>query len=344
MSKKIKIAVLMGGKSSEHEVSIISGTEVVKNLDERKYEVLPVVISKNGTTWKLTNKNSLLSLEDTLRLRDTSNEIALIESKTISGVGAISDKPIDLIFIAMHGQFGEDGTVQGMLELAGIPYTGSKVLASAIGMDKEVFRKLMQSQKLPIPKYITMHKGSKNSNFRKILGKMPYFVKPVNGGSSVGASIAENVIEFKRAVNLAFKYDDRILIDKYLKGVEVTCGVIGNENPTPLPVVEIRPLKGKFFDYESKYTESGSLEIVPARISRSLTKKIQDLSLRVFKTVGCRGFARIDFILKDNKYPIILEINTIPGLTPMSLLPKAAKAAGISYSALLNKIIKYALN
>jgi D-alanine-D-alanine ligase len=344
MSKKIKIAVLMGGKSSEHEVSIISGTEVVKNLDERKYEVLPVVISKNGTTWKLTNKDSLLSLEDTLRLRDTSNEIALIESKTISGVGAISDKPIDLIFIAMHGQFGEDGTVQGMLELAGILYTGSKVLASAIGMDKEVFRKLMQSQKLPIPKYITLHKGSKNSNFRKILGKMPYFVKPVNGGSSVGASIAENAIEFKRAVNLAFKYDDRILIDEYLKGVEVTCGVIGNENPTPLPVVEIRPLKGKFFDYESKYTESGSEEIVPARISRSLTKKIQDLSLRVFKTVGCRGFARIDFILKDNKYPIILEVNTIPGLTPMSLLPKAAKAAGISYSTLLNRIIKYALN
>jgi D-alanine-D-alanine ligase len=341
--KKLKIAVLMGGKSSEHEVSIISGTEVVKNLDERKYEVLPVVVSKNGTTWKLTNKNSLLSLENILKLKGTSNEIALMESKTISGVGAISSKPIDLIFIAMHGQFGEDGTVQGMLELAGIPYTGSKVLASAIGMDKEVFRKLMQSQKLPIPKYITLHRGGKYPNFRKVLGKMPYFVKPVNGGSSVGASIAESISELKKAINLAFKYDDRILIDEYLKGMEVTCGVIGNENPIPLPIVEIKPLKGKFFDYESKYTESGSLEIVPARISKSLTKSIQNLSLKVFKIIGCRGFARVDFILKNNKSPIILEINTIPGLTPMSLLPKAAQAAGISYSKLLYTIINLAV-
>lgn len=298
----------MGGKSSEYEVSISSGNEVIRQLDKAKYNIFPLVISKKG-----------------------------------EGVEKILKTKADIIFIVMHGQFGEDGTVQGMLELAGIPYTGSKVLASAIGMDKEIFRKLMELEKLPIPKYITLYKGKKYSSFKKVLGKMPYFVKPVNGGSSVGASIAENPSGLKKSIGLAFKYDDRILVDEYIKGIEVTCGVIGNSNIVALPVVEIRPLKGKFFDYESKYTESGSEEIVPARISKILTKNVQDIALEVFKAVGCRGFARVDFILKNNKYPIILEINTIPGLTPMSLLPKAAKAAGISYPNLLDKVIKYAL-
>lgn len=333
----------MGGKSPEHEVSIISGTEVVKNLDEDKYEILPIVVSKNGTNWKLTSKKSLFSIGNPLLLKGTSDEIILSESKNISLETSTSTNKIDLVFIAMHGPFGEDGTIQGMLELSGIKYTGSKVLTSAIAMDKDYFRKLVHFYKLPVPKYVMLKKGEKQLDIQKTLGSMPYFVKPVKGGSSVGASIANNIKQLDESINNAFRYDDRILVDEYIEGLEVTCGIIGNDSPIALPVIEIYPLKGKFFDYESKYTESGSEEIVPARISKSLTKKIQDLSIQVYRAVGCKGFGRVDLILKDNKDPIILEINTIPGLTPMSLVPKAAKAAGISYSELLDKIISYAL-
>jgi len=328
MAKKIKVAVLMGGKSSEHEVSIISGTEVVKSLDPGKYEVLPIVISKDGARWVLTTKTSLLGIKDPLSFRGTGKEIVLTESKSLQGINSVSDRNVDIVFIAMHGPYGEDGTVQGMLDLAGIKYTGSGVLASALGMDKEMFRKIMQVEGIPVPKLTT---------------SFPCFVKPYNQGSSVGASIARNKKDLDSAVKLARKYSDNVLVEEYLKGTEVTCSVLGNDNPKALPVIEIVPLKGEFFDYESKYTESGAEEIVPARISTPLTKKVQDLAIRVYKAIGCRGFGRVDFILKDNKHPVVLEINTIPGLTPMSLLPKAAKAAGIDYPKLLDMIVGYAI-
>lgn len=327
MKNKLKIMVLMGGKSPEHEVSISSGTEVVKNLDPRKYEILPVVISKDGDVWKLTNKKSLVALGNTLTQRGPSKEILLAESKDISKVDSMREKMVDVAFIAMHGPYGEDGTVQGMLELAGIRYTGAAVLASAIGMDKEMFKKVMKAEGIRTPKSST---------------KFPCFIKPYNQGSSVGASIAKNNHELNKSLRLAQKFSNKVLVEEYLKGIELTCSVIGNEDPIALPIVEIVPLKGDFFDYESKYTESGSEEIVPARISKTLTKKVQKLAIKVYKAIGCRGFGRIDFILKDNKEPVVLEINTIPGLTPMSLLPKAAKAMGITYSQLLDRIIKYA--
>jgi len=325
--RKIKVVVLMGGKSPEHEVSILSGTNVVKSLKPSKYEVLPVVISKDGSRWRLTSRKSLLFLSDPLALKGTAKEIVLSQERSLAGAEALSKKDIDLVFIAMHGPFGEDGTIQGMLSLTGIKYTGSGVLASAIGMDKAMFRKVMRAEGIPVPKLTT---------------KFQCFVKPDNQGSSVGASIARNKKELSKAIKLARKYSSRVLIEEYLKGMEVTCAVLGNENPKALPVIEIVPLKGEFFDYESKYTESGAQEIVPARISKALTKKVQDIAIQVYKAIGCRGFGRVDFILKNNKYPVVLEINTIPGLTPMSLVPKAANAGGFSYSALIDKIISLA--
>ncbi len=292
MKRKIKVAVLSGGKSSEHDISIISGDEVLENLDRNKYLVYSVVISKTGR-----------------------------------GLEKIEKIKPDVVFIALHGLFGEDGTIQGMLEMTGVPYTGAGVLASAIGMDKEVFKKVMKASGIRTPKDSS---------------KFPCFVKPYNQGSSVGASIAVNRKELDKSLKLARKFSDKVLIEEYLNGTELTCTVLGNENPIALPVIEIVPLKGDFFDYESKYTESGSEEIVPARISKTLTKKVQELAIKVYKVIGCRGFGRIDFILKDDKVPVVLEINTIPGLTPMSLLPKAARAAGISYTSLLTRIINYA--
>lgn len=339
MSKKLNIVVLMGGKSSEYEISLISGREVVKNLDGNKYNVLPVIVSRDGRNWQLTNSKGLELMGDPLELRASGKELVLQGSTELSGVQELQGKNVDAIFIAMHGPYGEDGTVQGMLELAGLRYTGSGVLASALGMDKGMFRKVLRSVNILTPKYIEVKKGE-NVDV-KILGKLPYFVKPGNQGSSVGNSIVRNIKDLEPALELAFKYSDVALVDEYVEGKEITCAILGNNNPTPLPLIEIIPLKGDFFNYESKYSEGGAEEIIPARISDALTTKIQEIALKVYKEVGCRGFARVDFILKDNKTPLVLEVNTIPGLTPMSLFPKAAKAAGISYQELLSKVIDY---
>lgn len=342
MKDKKKIFVLMGGRSPEHEISLISGKEVVKNLDYKKYEVLPVIVSRDSVTWRIASPNNLLNAKNPLDLKGTKNELQVREAKNIPSLASIksNDKPI--VFIAMHGPFGEDGTIQGMLELSGLNYTGSGVLASALGMDKIMFRKVLGKEDIPLPKYIVLNKGEKLINIQKRIGEYPYFIKPSNQGSSVGNSIARNKEELQKGITDAFKFSKSILIDEYLKGKEVTCGLLGNDKLLALPIVEIIPKKGDFFDYKSKYYEGGAVEIVPARISKTLTKKIQDISKRVHIILGCRGFSRVDFIIKDNKYPKVLEINTIPGLTPMSLLPKAAKAAGISYEKLLDQIIKYA--
>lgn len=261
-------------------------------------------------------------------------------AKEISGLRDFKD--VDMVFIAMHGPYGEDGTIQGMLDMLGLRYTGSGVLSSAIGMDKLIFRKLLELEGIAIPKYVVVKKGEGSGNVKKILGGPSYFVKPHNQGSSVGASIVKKISDLPSALKQTFKYSDTALIDEYIRGKEVTCAVMGNKKPLALPLVEIIPA-GEFFDYKSKYADEGTQEIVPARISKVLMREIQSIAIKVYRVVGCKGFARVDFILKDDKYPLVLEINTIPGLTPMSLFPKAAKAAGISYSKLLEKIINYAL-
>jgi len=342
MKRKINVAVIMGGKSSEHNVSLASGREVVKNLDPKKFQVLPIVISRDGRNWRLTDKSSLLKIENTVVKTEPKKEIALQKSKTIEGVNSISKRPVDVVFIALHGKYGEDGMIQGLLELAGLKYTGSRVLASAIGMDKITFRKLMIVEKILIPKYVVVKKGENFKHVHKVLKKTPYFVKPSDQGSSVGASIVKKQKDLGKALKLAHKYSELALVDEYIKGMEVTCGVLGNEKPIALPVVEIVSKKD-FFDYESKYSETGAEEIVPARINKKLTTKIQNLAIKVYKAVGARGFGRVDFILKKGVEPVVLEINTIPGLTSASLLPKEAKAAGISYPNLLDRVIKYAL-
>ena len=331
----------MGGRSSEHEISIISGREVVNNLDSSNYNIFPIVISRNGDRWKLTSKDSLNLIGDSIKHRNESKEVGLATKKEYKSLSNIKIKP-DIVFVAMHGPFGEDGTIQGLLELAGIKYTGSGVLASALGMDKLMFRKIMEKENLPIPKYIVLKRNDFPKSVRRLVGEPPYFVKPNNQGSSVGVSIADNSAELRKSLKVAWKYSDIALVDEYVKGIEVTCGVLGNNQPFALPLVEIISKRSRFFDYESKYTESGSEEIIPARIGRNLTKIVQKIAVNVHSLLGCKGFSRVDFILKNGYDPYILEINTIPGLTPMSLLPKAAKAYGLSYPKLLDKIISYA--
>lgn len=305
MKRKLKVAILMGGFGAEREISLMSGENVLKNLNKRRFIGIPVVIKNRNPSWL-----SIL-------------------------------KRADVIFVALHGTFGEDGTTQGLLELLNVPYTGSGILASALGMDKVMFRKIMEREGIPIPRYFVVKMGESIEKVWKFFKKPPVFVKPHNQGSSVGASIVRKKSDLAKALNKAFKHSNVALVEEYLRGVEVTCGILGNERPEVLPVTEIVP-KREFFDYEAKYDEKLCDEITPARISTKLTKKAQDLSLRVFKVIGAWGFARADLIITD-RGPVVLEINTIPGLTPVSLLPKQAAAAGIPYPKLIEKIIKFAL-
>ena len=314
MNKRLRIAVLMGGKSPEHKISLLSGKEVVKNLNPQKYDILPILISRKGTSFQLNNKKYSLS------------QLSIINCQ--------------LFFIAMHGPFGEDGTIQGFLELIGVPYTGSGVLASALGMDKISSRKLFTQAGLTVPKYMVVDaKTVHQLIWRKF--NPPIFIKPHNQGSSVGASIVTEKNDLKKALKLAFSFSRLTLVEEYLKGVEVTGSILGNDKPHALPLVEIVP-KHEFFDYEAKYNAKLTDEIVPARISKTLTQKAQNAALTAYQTLGCRGFGRVDMIIKDNKV-YVLEVNTIPGLTPVSLFPKAAQAAGIPYQQLLDKIIIYSL-
>lgn len=305
MAKKLNIAVLMGGMSSEHEISLISGQNVLKYLDRTKYMIKPIVIGKQGN-WTIGGRQ-------------------VAADKALKGV--------DVAFNALHGEYGEDGCIQGLLESFSVKYTGSGVLASALGMDKIKSYELFKLRGLTVPKRATLERGKK------------VVVKPSCLGSSVGISIVDNKKDLKIAINKAKERCETVIIEEYIDGQEMTCGIIDNfkgQKHFALPVTEIIPPPGRFFDYEVKYNGS-TQEITPARISKSLTKKIQEAAIRAHQILGCKGYSRTDFIVRKNKI-YVLEINTLPGLTKESLLPKAAKVAGIEFPDLLDIIIKNALN
>jgi len=330
----------MGGNSPEHDISLVSGREVVRNLDADKYEIMPITISRDGRVWEIGEREKFLIDSPTPALKKAGSSakgtnpiVAAAANKLISG------QTIDVVFIAMHGAGGEDGKVQAFLELNNMCYTGSGVLASALGMNKKYSRRLFSQAGLTVPQDVIVDKNYKLEEIWKKL-KPPVFVKPSTAGSSVGITKVKDKKNLKAALENALKYSDEVLVDEYIEGTEVTCAVIGNEKLTALPVVEI-VTKNEYFDYEAKYSEALTQEIVPARISLKMTKKVQATALTAYKALGCRGFGRVDMIIKGDKI-YVLEVNTIPGLTPVSLFPRAAKAAGIGYSNLLDKVIDLA--
>lgn len=325
--KKLNVAVLMGGKSAEHEISLVSGREVAKNLNPKKYNVLPIVVSKDGISWQIGERNEFML--------DSPTQLSTSDHSSI-----IRNHKVNVVFIAMHGPNGEDGKVQGFLELIGVPYTGSGVLASAIGMDKIYSRLIFIQAGLNVPNHTVVEKGESPAKVWTKL-KPPVFVKPRFQGSSVGTSKVNAKPDLKKALKIAHNYDNWAIVEEYLDGAEVTCAILGNKNPKALPLVEIAPKK-EYFDYEAKYDPNLTDEIVPARINKEITKKAQEAALIAYQSIDCHGFGRVDMIIRGNKV-YVLELNTIPGLTPVSLFPKAAKAAGLSYKLLLDKIINFAL-
>jgi D-alanine-D-alanine ligase len=309
MDKKLRIALFFGGTSEEREVSLISGKSVAEKLDQSKYDVTPVEVNVDGS-WQLPEGT-------------------------------------DVAFLALHGPGGEDGTVQSKLDELKIPYTFSGAVASALAMDKNETKKIVSRAGILVAEQIEINKSDYEKNPESFLKQITGMVviKPNRIGSSYGVTISDKLEEIKLAIDQAFVHGDDILIEKYIAGKEFTVPVLGNKKLQALPVIEIVPKNGsKFFDFKAKYQEEFRDEIVPARISPELTKKLQDEALKIHKLIGCRGVSRSDFIVTDKEEIYFLEINTIPGMTGASLVPQSAAAAGYSYSQFLDKLIDLALD
>ena len=317
---KLKILVLAGGLSSEYKVSLRTAQTIIKNLDVQKYETSLAIIKKDKT-WSFYPDVKSVRIEDAVK--------HLVSSR------------FDFVFIAIHGFSGEDGRTQALLEWLDMPYAGSGILSSAMAMDKEISNVLYKANGLLVPRYFIF---DQHSEIGKINLKLPLVVKPANGGSSIGISIARTKKELMEAINIAFGEDNKIMIQEYIRGREFTCGVLEGRDGKPfvLPPTEIIPKGYSFFDYQAKYKVKGSLEITPARLPMSKFKELQKLALMAHKILECRGMSRSDFILKGSKF-YILETNTIPGMTETSLLPKAAKVAGINFPEFLDLIIESGL-
>lgn len=343
--RKLRVAVLMGGMSAERNISLSTGRQILEALDRDKYDVIGVDAALIAGSTRTLPKGADCEVEAVAEARDA--VARKHELLPVDGIARLElgERP-DVALIALHGKYGEDGTIQGLLELLGIPYTGSGVLASALAMDKAMAKKVMAADGIPVAPsvdFVYGLNGWDETAIRAQVGKLgyPVIVKPSRQGSTIGMTKVNSDAELNDAIKQAAVHDGRILVEKFLVGTELTVGVLGNEKPFALPVVEIVPAKG-FYDYEAKYTPGATDEIVPARISEQATRTVQDLAVAAHRSLGCSGVSRVDMIMgADGVY--VLEVNTIPGMTPTSLLPTAAAAAGIEFPKLLDMLVGFAM-
>jgi D-alanine-D-alanine ligase len=356
------VGIIFGGRSGEHEVSIRSAASIIEGIDQNKYEAIPIAITKQGK-WLSPGEATKLLPASTRRLL-TSNaakatgDVAIVGDPTYRGLisldsnsGFASEK-LDVVFPALHGPLGEDGTVQGLLEMADIPYAGCGVLASACGMDKVAMKVLLKQAGLPICKYtwfLRPHWQSSPSEVtRNIVRQLgfPCFVKPANLGSSVGVSKAHDKASLEQAIELAGEYDRKIIVEEGLDAREIECAILGNDNPqASLPgEYVVHDEAARFLDYTEKYTSTGRVQfVVPAPISKAMTSRIQRLAIRAFQAIDGAGLARVDFFLRrDTKQLLVNELNTMPGLTEVSGYPKMWAASGVQFKALFDRLIQLA--
>lgn len=349
--RKIRVGIIFGGKSTEHEVSLQSAKNVISALDREKYEPVLILIDKKGKWYRSAEANYLLHSESHKFIalnKRVAEEVAVVpgENRELLVIAQGEKQPLDVVFPVLHGPLGEDGTVQGLLKLMNIPFVGPSVLGSAIGMDKDVQKRLLRDAGILIAKFLTVKLEKKDSiSFEQAKQKlgMPVFVKPVNAGSSVGISKVKVEGDFKKAVALAFEYDSKIIIEEGIEGREIECAVLGNEEPIASVPGEVKP-NHEFYSYEAKYIdENGAVLEIPAKLPKSIVKKVQETTVRAFKILECEGMARVDcFVAKDGRV-LVNEINTIPGFTKISMYPKLWEASGISYPKLIDTLIQLAL-
>ena len=365
MAKKLRVGVIFGGRSGEHEVSIRSAASVIDAIDRQKYDVVPIAISREGkwlspaAAFHLLPANAQSLLPTTLA-SGYQGAVAILGDPSHSGLlyfeqsgATLPSQQLDVVFPVLHGPFGEDGTLQGLLEMANVPYVGCGVLASACGMDKVAMKLLFLQAGLPMCKYVWFLRTQWESDRPKIVQTikrklgMPCFVKPANLGSSVGVSRADDKTSLEQAVELAAQYDRKIVVEEAVDAREIECAVIGNNEPkASLPgEYVIYDKSAAFLDYTEKYTKTGHVEfVVPAPISKSLSTKIQKMAIQAFQSIDGAGLARVDFFLKrDSKQLLINELNTMPGLTEVSGYPKMWAASGLSYRRMLDVLVELAL-
>jgi D-alanine-D-alanine ligase len=350
MKPKLRVAILFGGQSAEHEISMISARNIAAAIDRTKYEVVAIAIDKQGR-WFLDERAVLLSGKETaVRTSRGLAPAAVVPGRGRSAVMRLSPRrlrsDVDVVFPVLHGPFGEDGTVQGLLKLAHVPFVGAGVLGSAVGMDKDIMKRLLRDAKIPVAKFLVFDRGSvERTNFTSVqrsLG-LPVFVKPANLGSSVGISKVASRRQFAPALAEAFRYDNKILIEENIGGREIECSVLGNEEPIASLPGEIATAHD-FYSYDAKYVDQGGARLmIPARLSKRVTERIQALAVETFKVLCCTGMARVDFFLRNDREVFVNEINTIPGFTKISMYPKMWEASGISYSKLIDRLIRLAL-
>jgi D-alanine-D-alanine ligase len=351
MGKKIRVGVLFGGKSAEHEVSLQSARNIIDAIDKDKYEVVPIGIDKSGQ-WFLNEAEKLLPEANTegLIAQDEDARVTLMPEgrgeivghSVPGGMGAV-----DVVFPVLHGPMGEDGTVQGLLRLADVPYVGPNVLGSAVGMDKDVTKRLLRDAGIPNAAWRTVHRfEAADVGLDGVVAELglPLFVKPANMGSSVGVSKAHDLGELGPALEEAFRYDNKVLIEAFVEGREIEISVLGNEDPIASLPGEVLP-QHEFYSYEAKYLdENGAVLQIPANLGDEVVKQVQDLAIRTFQVLCCEGMARADFFLQADGVLLVNEINTIPGFTRISMYPKLWEASGISYTELIDRLLQLAID
>lgn len=352
-NKKIRVAILFGGKSAEHEVSLQSAKNVYEAIDKDKYDIVLVGIDKRGR-WLLNSIDTNVLLNSAnpqlLKLSKGGMEIAVVQGAGNKSLVSLAAKapigPVDVVFPVLHGPFGEDGTVQGLLKLADVPFVGAGVLGSAIGTDKDVQKRLLRDAGIPVGKFAAFGRedltGVSYEDLVKQFG-VPFFVKPANLGSSVGINKVKNKKQFQEATKEAFSYDRKILVEEYIKGRELECSVLGNESLIASLPGEVLP-QHEFYSYEAKYIdENGAILKIPAELPAAVAKSVQEIAVKTFKVLCCEGMARVDFFLgKDGKI-FVNEINTIPGFTAISMYPKLWEASGMPYGELVDRLIELAI-
>jgi D-alanine-D-alanine ligase len=330
MRGRLKVAVLTGGRSSEHEVALSSARSVIESLDPGRYETVAVEIGRDGR-WQLP--------------RTTHGELVRnggVRATELVPVTA-GDVPetlgeVDVVFPVLHGPFGEDGTVQGFLELADVPYVGAGVAASALCMDKDLMKAVLRDSGIPVTRHVTVRAGQEAEN---PFG-YPVFVKPARLGSSVGITKARSPEELRVGLELAFRHDEKVLVEEFVSGIEVECGVLGNKQPIASLPGEIVPASD-WYDYSAKYDEGGMELIVPPRITEAQSRRVQEISVDAFVATECEGMARVDCFVREDGEVLVNELNTIPGFTATSVYAKLFEASGISYAELLDRLIELAL-
>lgn len=357
--KKIRVGIVFGGRSGEHEVSLASATSIMANLDSEKYEAVPIGITKEGSWLLGTQPQQLLAAEQ------SANQTSGLEASTAvtltgdprlhrlipieQGEDLGNQGALDVIFPVLHGTYGEDGTLQGLLEMANVPYVGCGVLGSALGMDKEKMKMIFQRVGLPVGDYLVYRRGEWERAPEPVMDAIeqrlgcPCFVKPVNLGSSVGVNKAHDRAELQSAIDEAAQYDRKIIIEQYINCRELECAVLGNDEPVVSVVGEIVS-SNEFYDYRAKYIDGKSRDIIPAGIPQSIAEEVRRQAVQAFLALDLSGLARVDFFLdRESSQVYINEVNTMPGFTAISMYPRLWQASGLSYAKLLDRLIELAI-